>query len=215
MPAINDIVPDGAEAGVGLALQDDCGRYLFLLAGTRFRCPPGELFYAGIGGHREKGESWPACAHREAKEEIGAAITLRSAAQTWHLPRRSPPAQLALRDYPRPLAVYEMVHPPGTPQAGGVYYLVIYLARLQGRPCALAPEEVRGVIALTAAQVIRGEQRRTTLATLLAEGASVIAGGESVGRQVRLYPIGTAKALALVLRVSAGLHSLSASGFTG
>ena len=203
MPAINDIVPDGAEAGVGLALQDDCSRYLFLLAGTRFHCPPGELFYAGIGGHRELGESWPDCAHREAKEEIGADVTLQSAAQTWHLSRRSPPVRLALRDCPRPLAVHEMVHPPGTLRAGGIYYLVIYSARLHGRPRALAPEEVQGVIALTAAQVIRGEQRRTTLATLLAEGASVIAGGESVGRHIRLYPIGTAKALALVLRASA------------
>ena len=80
---------------------------------------------------------------------------------------------------------------------------MIYLARLQGRLRALATEEVQGVIALTAAQVIRGEQRRTTLATLLAEGASVIAGGESIGRQVRLYPIGTAKALALVIQASA------------
>ena len=204
MPAINDIVPDGAEAGVGLALQDDCGRYLFLLAGTRFHCPPGELFYAGIGGHRERGETWPACAHREAKEEIGANVTLRSAEQTWHLPRRSPPVRLALSDRPRPLAVYEMEHPPGTPRAGGVYYLVIYLARLRGQPRALASEEVQGVLALMAAQVVLGEQHRTALATLLDEGATVIAGGESVGRQVRLYPIGTAKALALVLKASAG-----------
>ena len=204
MPAINDIVPGGAEAGVGLALQDDGGRYLFLLAGTRFRCPPGELFYAGIGGHREPGESWPACAHREAKEETGADVTLRSAAQTWHLPHRSPPVRFALRDCPRPLAVYEMEHPPGTPRAGDIYYLVIYLARLQGRLRALATQEVQGVIALTAAQVVRGAQRRPTLATLLAEGATVVAGGESVGRQVRLYPIGTAKALALVLRAAAG-----------
>ena len=60
------------------------------------------------------------------------------------------------------------------------------------------------MIALTAAQVVQGEQRRTTLATLLDEGATIVAGGESVGRQVRLYPIGTAKALALVLRASAG-----------
>lgn len=85
-----------------------------------------------------------------------------------------------------------------------MYYLVIYLARLQGRLRALATEEVQGVIALTAAQVVRGEQRQTTLATLLAEGATIFAGGESVGRQVRLYPIGTAKALALVLQAAAG-----------
>ena len=102
----------------------------------------------------------PACAHREAREEIGANVTLRSVEQAWHLPRRSPPVRLALSDCPRPLAVYEMEHPPGTPRAGGVYYLVIYLARLQGQPRDLAPEEVQGVIALTAAQVVQGEQRR-------------------------------------------------------
>ena len=65
------------------------------------------------------------------------------------------------------------------------------------------------MIALTAAQVVRGEQRRTTLATLLAEGATVVAGGESVGRQVRLYPIGTALALVLRQRPAPG-HSQGA-----
>jgi hypothetical protein len=59
---IADFAPDTVESGVGLALQDDEGRYLFFLAGTRHGCPPGELFYAGIGGHREEGEGWlPGC----------------------------------------------------------------------------------------------------------------------------------------------------------
>jgi hypothetical protein len=35
---------------------------------------------------------------------------------------------------------------------------------------------------------------------LIDEGALVVAGGETVSRQVRLYPIGTAMALAHVLR---------------
>ena len=56
LKTISDFAPEGVEAGVGLALQDAGGRYLFFLAGTRHRCPPGTIFYAGIGGHREAGE---------------------------------------------------------------------------------------------------------------------------------------------------------------
>jgi hypothetical protein len=53
---------------------------------------------------------------------------------------------------------------------------------------------------LTQEQVMRGPKRRPTLAELLAEGARVVAGGEAVDRQTRLYPLGTARALAYVLR---------------
>lgn len=52
----------------------------------------------------------------------------------------------------------------------------------------------------TTEQVIQGPTRRPALAELIAEGASIVAGGESVDRQVQLYPIGTALALAYVLR---------------
>lgn len=68
---INAFVPAGVEAGTGLALRDDHGRYIFFLAGTRHNCPPGELFYAGIGGRREPGEDWITCVQRAAQEEIG------------------------------------------------------------------------------------------------------------------------------------------------
>jgi len=198
--AIADFVPEDAEAGVGLALQDDSGRYLFFLAGTRHRCPPGELFYAGIGGHREAGEDWLACAHREATEEIGTDVEILSAPVTWYIPQRGSVQQLEVMDQPRPLAFYEMIHPPGTPRAGELYRIVIYKARLCGLPKDLPPDELLGVIALTAEQVVRGPAREPTLAELLDEGALMVAGGETVDRQVRLYPIGTAMALAHVLR---------------
>jgi 8-oxo-dGTP pyrophosphatase MutT (NUDIX family) len=82
MQSISDFCPQDAEAGVGLALQDDKGHYLFFIAGTRHRCAPGERFYAGIGGHREAGKSWLACAHREALEEVGTDIDILSAPET-------------------------------------------------------------------------------------------------------------------------------------
>ena len=64
-------------------------------------------------------------------------------------------------------------------------------------------DEVAGVIALTAEQVMKGAERRPTLDELLDEGALLVAGGEGVRRQVRLYPLGTAMALAWVLRCAA------------
>lgn len=202
--AIADFVPEGAEAGVGLVLQDDSGRYMFFLAGTRHHCPPGELFYAGIGGHREAGEDWMACAHREAKEEIGTDVDILSAPVTWYISQRGSVQQLEVMDRPRPLAFYEMIHPPGTPRASELYRIVIYKARLHDVPKDLPPDEILGVIALTAEQVIRGPERRPTLAELVEEGGSVVAGGEIVSRGVRLYPIGTAMALAHILRHEGG-----------
>jgi hypothetical protein len=67
-------------------------------------------------------------------------------------------------------------------------------------PQNLLPDEARGAVALTAEQVIRGPERRPTLAELLDEGARIIAAGESVDQQARLYSLGTARALASVLR---------------
>jgi len=93
-----------------------------------------------------------------------------------------------------------MVHPPDTPKAGGLYHIVIYKARLLNRPKNLPSDEVQGIIALTTEQVIQGLDNRPTLAELLGDGALLVAGGKHLDRQVQLYPLGTARALAYILR---------------
>jgi 8-oxo-dGTP pyrophosphatase MutT (NUDIX family) len=197
---IADFAPDGVESGVGLILQDDRGRYLFFLAGTRHRhCASGELFYAGIGGHREAGEDWLTCAHREANEEVGTEIDIVPASETWYVPHQGRVRHVKVRDRPRPFALYEMIHPPGTPRAGGVYRIVIYNALLLGRPRELQLDEVQGVIALSPEQVVRGLESKPTVAALLGEGASLVAGEEHIDPRLRLYPLGTARALARIL----------------
>jgi 8-oxo-dGTP pyrophosphatase MutT (NUDIX family) len=200
MRSIADFFPQGAETGVGLALRDDQGRYLFFLAGRGLYCPPGERFYAGIGGHREPGEDWLACAHREALEEIGTNVEVLSAPETWYLPQDGSARQVEVSDRPRPLALYAMIHPPGTPRAGEVYRIVVYQARLCSLPAKLQEDEVLAVISLAREQVMCGPERKPTLAQLLDEGARIVASAGPIDSQNRLYPLGTACALAHVLR---------------
>lgn len=199
MKTLTDFAPEGTESGVGLVLQDTEGRYLFILAGTRENCPPGELFYAGIGGHREVYEDWIACAHREAREEIGTGIDILPVQVTWYVPRQGLIKLVDISDQPRPYMLYEMVHPPGTPRAGEVYRIVIFKARPQENPRDLPLEEVRGIIAMTKEQVAKGLERKPSLSELLEEGALLLPGSVDVDHHWRLFPIGTARALAQLI----------------
>jgi len=201
---ISDFVPKGAEAGVGLAIQDDQGRYIFFLAGTRHKCPPGEIFYAGIGGHKEAGENWLDCAYREVREEIDTQVEIISSATTWLIKTDKKIKIITLDDQPTPFALYEMIHPVDTPRAGELYRIIIYNARLKGMPKNLQKNEVLGVIALTKKQVHDGLNKKSTLADLLNEGGHLIAGGEDLERTTILYPLGTARALAEIIHLTCG-----------
>lgn len=202
MSTVLDHIPADAEIGVGLALLTGTGAYMFFLAGSRHRLAAGEMFFAGIGGHLEPGESLLDCGRREAMEEIGARIDyIAYPGETLYLGTDGSFRIVDASDAVRPLAIFEMIHPPGSPRAGGVYHIVIYQARLLTEPGELKPDEVAGLLTLSREQVIGSLTRRASLRQLLDEGAELYAGDrEPPDPAVKLYPIGTAEALATILQ---------------
>ena len=198
---IEDFLRTSNESGVGLALQNDDGLYLFFLAGTRHQkyCPPGELFFGGIGGHLEEGENLIACAHREAKEEIGTDIDILPSSVTWYVSPNFTIERLELNEIPQPYALYKHVYPPEISRVSRYYHIAIYKAQLIGIPGELPQDELQGVIGLTADQLIYYLDRKPTMEEMIYDGVQLI-GGEHLDWRLRLYPLGTPRVLGSIFR---------------
>lgn len=197
---LSDYLQGSLETGVGLALKDSNDEYLFFLPGKKFKSMGNELFYAGIGGHLEDDESLITCANREVKEELDTEVEMLSSEETWHIHTDGKIEKVEVEDFPKPLGLYDMLHAEGTPKAGQVYKIVIFEAKLYTKPENLQKYELGGVIALTKDQVIKNINRKPTLHELIDEGASIVAGCQYLDfNKVKLYPIGTAKALGYIL----------------
>jgi len=195
MKSVLKLLPEQAEIGVGLAIKFE-SRYLFFVAGDRHNLKDDELFFAGIGGHLEPGEKLIECGKREAKEEIGLIPQIISSNKTKYLAKNKDVKEIEVKNDIKPLAIYEMVHPERAAKAGKLYHIVIYKAELNKVPNQLKRDEVRSIIALTKDQLKKSKNKKIKLGKLKRNGAEVIAGRENVNNEIKLYPIGTARALA-------------------
>lgn len=197
---LSDYIEGIAEIGVGLALKTDNQKYLFFLPGKKFVNMKNNMFYAGIGGHLEKGEDFVTCAKREVKEELDADIQLISSEKTWYMHSDGELENIQVEDKVKPVALYDMIHEEGTPKAGQLYRIIIFNAILSSEPKKLQKYEVGGVIALTREQVVKNVSCKTTLRELINEGADIVAGCKNLDfDDIYIYPIGTAKALGYIL----------------
>lgn len=194
---IMDYLPPHAEIGVGLALRLRTAEYLFFLPGKRHENGSfnEELFYAGIGGHVEPGEGLLDCGRREALEEIGLEIRYESNNTTFYMDSNKNIRSIEIEDEIRPLAIYEMIHPKGTPREGRVYHIIIFRALVDREPHDFQEAEVSGVILMNKDQVLKGK-RRATVHEYIQEGARVV--GTTLNNDTILYPIGTAEALTYI-----------------
>ena len=152
----------------------------------------------GIGGHRNGGEDLPSCARREAHEELGVAVELSDSQGTWLVAPDGVESRLELSDSLRPMSLYMMKRDVHNGDVS-TYYIAMYEASLSTCSFNLAVEEVRAVIALTPEQVVNGPSHRPAMRELVRDGTEVLASAQ-VLEDVRLYPIGSAVALANVLR---------------
>ncbi len=197
--SISEISALCSETGVGLVLKNENGKFIFGIAGTRERCSPGELFYGGIGGRKKEEETWVECAHREASEEAGTAIELISASEFLIVDRCLRIAPAKINDTPKPLAFYEMAFPASHPRYGITYGIIIYQAIMKEKPRITSECEYRAFIALTPQQVIKGIKLKRSVERLLSEGAELPAAAPSLDLKTKIYPTGTAAALAAIL----------------
>ena len=200
MKSIINYIPKNAEMGVGLNILEE-DHHLFYLPGDRHDLSPDESFYAGIGGHMEENESLLDCAQREAIEEIGVPVKVMSSLKTYYLPHNKSEIikEIEINDNPQPYALYEMIYPEGTPHQGNVYYIIIYKAELIKRPKRFKKDEVKAIIGLTKEQIDKSLQRKPTIQKLLNEGALFIGNKNEVQLDIKVYPIGTAKAIAKII----------------
>ncbi len=197
--SIKEHIPAGVELGVGLVLEEG-EHYLFCIAGDRHVCPEGQLFFAGIGGHLEEGENLIECARREAKEEINCEIEILTARETYRVQSDGEIKTIDIDDSPRPLALFDMLYPEGSPQEGKVYYIVIYRAKIKSVIRQVKEDEVRAVISLSRKHVTDCLEAKPSINELISEGADIVIGKDNLDPETRLYPIGTARALALLWR---------------
>ncbi|HUT74669.1 MAG TPA: NUDIX domain-containing protein [Armatimonadota bacterium] len=169
---LDEIVPAGAPQGAGIFTRLNDNRYMFCLNDASLAGSGGGRLELGrIGGRREHAETWGQCIQRELMEEVGCRATVESAAQCFYADLDGHPSEIAVSTLPRPLLISRQpVSRDVIPE--GVYYNVVFWARLQGEPRPLS--EIHGLVLLEEALLRLIMSAAFTVRRLQAAGVEII-----------------------------------------
>jgi len=167
---IEEIVPPEAPQGAGVFCRLDDGRYLFALYDER-RVGGRALVCGRIGGRRAPGESWEQCVEREVMEEASCAAVVESSAECFYADLDGRIEKVAVDASPRP-GLISRQPAAGAVVPGGIYYNLVFWARLEGEP---RPGAELDALAIIEERLLRAlAERAMTLRELVAAGAQVI-----------------------------------------
>jgi hypothetical protein len=162
-----------------------------------------EVPFHGIGGKKQEGETWVGALEREAKEEIGASISIQSSARTRYLTTGAELESISLRDVPRPYCVYKRIRESDPNFAHpDILWLVGYEATLMAHDFVGPKSEAAAVVYITADMLFRAMVETVTYREIKkAPGCHlIVADGVDLGLGRRAVPSGIAAIIAAAER---------------
>ena len=200
---LGDLIAPQETTGSSLIVEEK-GNYLFAL--ERDARGASTVYCYGLGGHKREGETWAECAEREAKEELGTRIELLSSKAIYYVNRHDELEEIGVDEEVIPLLLFERPFPAEASwnprNEEWIYYIVAYRARLCQAP---TPLDVEGLISLSEIQIREGAEGEARLGNLLDVGARLWE-RESIPREAKLIPVGTAWALSRLLALGITLE---------
>jgi hypothetical protein len=187
---LDEIVPADAPQGAGVFCRLSDGRYVFALYDTS-RAEGGRGLIVGrIGGQRKPDETWEGCVRREVFEEACCRAVVESSARCIYADLDGRAEEIAVDADPRPALISRQPPSYGS-VAGGVYYNLLFWARLVGEP--RPGPELDALVILDEALLRRIARESPSLRELRDAGAEVIGAREldpqapvSLGRSPQL-----------------------------
>ena len=181
---LNEIVPADAPQGAGVFCRLPDGRYVFALYDAS-RVEGGRGLIVGrIGGQRKPDETWEECVRREVFEEACCRAVVESSARCIYADLDGQAEEIAVDADPRPALISRQ--PPsygscgtaalGCVPPGGVYYNLLFWARLVGEP--RPGPELDALVLLDEPLLRRIARESPSLRELRDAGAEVIAARE-------------------------------------